>query len=288
LVLNSYIITKERGIVEVEEVAEEIVAKTNQAAGAGNGGGKTGLAGIIIALIAGLSAIACFLIATNGLVGYRQSARGSGLSATGSASSDFESDLIVWEGSFSVEARTSQAAYKGIKSDAEKVRQYLLDSGVTEDEMVFSSVESETLYRSEYDEFGNRIGYYEEGYEMYQSLKVTSSDVDKVEKISRDITTLLESGISFSSYSPKYYCTELDEVKLELIQLATDNAKQRIDIMAEQAGCQPGELLTANLGVFQITAKNSGTSDYRYDGAFDTSSRYKTATITVKLNYAVK
>lgn len=58
--------------------------------------------------------------------------------------------------------------------------------------------------------------------------------------------------------------------------------------MAAGTGSRTGELLSANLGVFQITAKNSGSGEYSYDGAFDTSSRYKTAMITVKLNYAVE
>ena len=77
-------------------------------------------------------------------------------------------------------------------------------------------------------------------------------------------------------------------MKLELIEKATDNAKQRIDIMAAGTGSKTGQMLSANLGVFQITAKNSGSGEYSYDGAFDTSSRYKTAMITVKLNYAVE
>ncbi len=251
-------------------------------------GGRINITAILIALIAGISAVICFTIATGGLMDYKKSARGDGLMATGSASCDFESDLIVWEGSFNVHGDTTGIAYGTIKKDAEKIRQYLLDNGVTEEEMVFGSVETSAVYQYDYDEFGNEIGSHEDGFDMYQLLRVTSSDIDKVEKISRDITTLIESGVQFSSYSPEYYCTGLDEVKLELIEKATDNAKQRIDIMAEETGSQAGELLTANLGVFQITAKNSGTGDYSYDGAFDTSSRYKTASITVRLNYAVK
>ena len=129
---------------------------------------------------------------------------------------------------------------------------------------------------------------YPDGYDLYQSLSVTSEDIDKVENISRDITKLIESGVEFVSNSPEYYCTKLDEVKLELIEKATDNAKQRIDIMAAGTGSKTGQMLSANLGVFQITAKNSGSGEYSYDGAFDTSSRYKTAMITVKLNYAVE
>ena len=76
--------------------------------------------------------------------------------------------------------------------------------------------------------------------------------------------------------------------KLDLINKASQNAKDGIDIMAKNTGASLGKLKNSNLGVFQITAKNSGTSSYSYDGAFDTSSRHKTATITVKLEYDIK
>ena len=243
---------------------------------------------IIIALIAGITAIICVMIFSGSLVNYKKTAGAGGLTATGSASLDFESDLIVWRGSFSTYGATPKEAYSIIKRDSEIVKEYLLENGVSEEELVFSSVDISQRYRTEYDENGNYIRDYPDGYDLYQSLSVTSEDIDKVENISRDITKLIESGVEFVSNSPEYYCTKLDEVKLELIEKATDNAKQRIDIMAAGTGSKTGQMLSANLGVFQITAKNSGSGEYSYDGAFDTSSRYKTAMITVKLNYAVE
>lgn len=246
---------------------------------------KNGMVTVVVALIVSLAAIACVTIFTTGFVGYKKSANGSGLTATGSASCDFESDLIVWRGSFSAYGVTTGDAYAVIKNDTEVVKNYLLQNGVSEEELVFSSVDISQRYYTEYDEYGNYVRNYPDGYDLYQSVTVTSNDVDKVEKISRDITNLIESGVQFSSYSPEYYCTKLDEVKLDLIEKATDNAKQRIDIMAEGSGSKAGKLLSANLGVFQITAQNSGSGEYSYDGAFDTTSRYKTAMITVRLNY---
>lgn len=58
--------------------------------------------------------------------------------------------------------------------------------------------------------------------------------------------------------------------------------------MAEDSGADLEKLLTANLGVFQITARNSANEGYSSGKTFNTSSRYKTASITVKLNYSVK
>lgn len=243
--------------------------------------------GIVIALIAGICAIACVSIMSGKLVTYKQTSGSGGLTATGSASCDFEADLIVWRGNFSAYGMTTQDAYKRLKKDAEVIRDYLVKNGVTEEEMVFGSISISKRYRYEYNDEGYEIGRYEDGYDLYQEISVTSSDVDKVDNISRDITQLIEANVEFNSESPEYYYTKLDELKLQLIEEATANAKERIDIMAQGTGAEVDKLLTANLGVFQITAQNTN-SDYSYGGTFNTSSRQKTASITVKLNYSVK
>jgi len=176
---------------------------------------------------------------------------------------------------------------QSIKNDADVIKQYLLDSGISENEIAFSSVSISQRYVSEYNEEGKFIGEYADGYDLYQSLSVTSKDLDKVDAVSRDITKLIESNIEFISESPEYYYTKLDELKLDLIAEATENAKARAEIIADGTGADTKRLLTANLGVFQITALNSSDEEYSYGGTFNTSSRYKTASITVKLNYAV-
>lgn len=240
---------------------------------------------IFIALIAGISAIICVTIFSGSFVKYKKYSSGNGITVTGSASCDFESDLIVWRGSFSTYGITPKDAYQSIKNDADVIKKYLLDNGISESELAFSSVSISQRWTTEYNEEGERIRDYLDGYDLYQSITVTSTDIDKVDAVSRDITKLIESNIEFTSESPEYYYTKLDELKLDLIEQATENAKTRAEIIASGTNSDTARLLSANLGVFQITAQNSD-SEYSYGGAFDTSSRYKTATITVKLNYA--
>ncbi len=244
--------------------------------------------GIIIATIASICAIACTVIFINGIVDYKKTSRSGGITATGSANCDFEADLVVWRGSVAAYGITTTDAYGVIKNDAKMIKDYLIKNGVSEDEIVFNSITICPHMTTRYNDEGDYMGDYEDGYDLYQEVSVTSKDVDKVEKISRDITELIESGVEFSSFSPEYYYTKLDELKLQLIEEATKNAKDRIDIMAAGTGEKAGKLLDANLGVFQITARNSADEDYSYGGTFNTYSREKTATITVRLEYAVQ
>lgn len=213
---------------------------------------------------------------------------GNSISATGSAEMDVESDLIVWRGSFEASAETSKEAYDIIKVDSEKVKKYLAESGINDNEVVFNSVNIFEKTEPIYDANGNWRGTTFVGYELRQDVTITSNDIPKVEKVSRDISKLLEEGVQFRSESPEYYCTTLADKKLELIKLATSNSKERIDIMASEANASVGKLKNSKLGVFQIVAKNTGTTSYAYDGFLDTSSKSKTASITVKLEYAIK
>ena len=186
-------------------------------------------------LIIGISMVACCAILVGGYLNYKSQA-GHSISATGSASVDFESDLVVWRGYFTSEAMTSKAAYDKIKKEAALVNDYLTSNGIAPDEIVFNSVDITEEYDYYYDDYGNMTGKSLDGYSLQQGVVVTSSNLDAVDKISRDISSLLDSGVEFTSYSPEYYCTKLDDVKLELIEKATENARMRIRIMASQSG----------------------------------------------------
>ena len=83
---------------------------------------------IIIALIAGITAIICVIIFSGNLMNYKKTAGAGGLTATGSANLDFESDLIVWRGNFSTYGATPKEAYAVIKRDSEIVKDYLLEN----------------------------------------------------------------------------------------------------------------------------------------------------------------
>lgn len=249
---------------------------------------KKELIPVLIAAIAGICAIICVVIGTNGLKEAKLGKTGEGLSATGSASVDFTSDLAVWRGSFSVRGETSREAYREIEKNADIVKKYFEERGVTTEEMTFYSVYIYELTKENYNEDGDYIGSESDGYRLTQSFAVSSYDVNKITNISNECTELINSGVEIISDAPEYYYTKLDELKLQLIEEATQNAKERIDIMARNAGCQTGELLSANLGVFQITGAYSSTEEYSYGGTFNTSAKDKTASITVRLNYTVR
>jgi hypothetical protein len=207
---------------------------------------------------------------------------------TGSATKSFTSDLIVWRGSFSKKAGTSKEAYEKLKSDTAAVKNYLIDNGVNEGDIVFSSIEMAENYEFEYNQQGIIIKKIFTGYTLTQRVTIKSGEVDKIEKLSRDITELMDVGVEFFSMPPEYYYTGLDELKLDLIAKSAENTRLRAETIVQESGAKISKLRSASLGVFQITPENSSTDSYSYDGTYDVSSKKKTAFITTRLEYLLK
>ena len=208
------------------------------------------------------------------------------ISVTGLGTEDFTSDLIVWEGTFTRNNMNLQTAYAELERDKSLVKEYLIEMGVDVEKVVFNAVSTQEKIRPKYDQ-GRYVGETFEGYSLSQSIQIESSGVEKIEMVSREITELLNKGVQFYSYPPRFYYTKLADLKIEMIAKATSDAHVRAQQIADNSGGSLGELKLARMGVFQITRQNSN-EDYSWGGAYNTSSKHKTASITMRLEYKIK
>jgi hypothetical protein len=203
---------------------------------------------------------------------------------TGLAEKDFVSDLIVWNGSYSRKSMDLKNAYAELKSDEKIVRNYLTSKGIADSTINFSAVNINKEFNSKTDANGRQLSQEFSGYNLTQSIHIESGDIEKIDKISREATELIQNGIEFNSPPPLYYNTKLAEVKMDLLAKASADARQRAETIAKNAGSSLGKLIKATMGVFQITGKNSN-EDFSYGGAFNTSSKMKTGSITIKMEF---
>jgi len=213
--------------------------------------------------------------------------RNETISVTGLAKQDFVSDLIVWDGYFTAQSKSTKEAYAQLKKDAGITKKYLISKGIKEKEIVFSSVDIDSDYDYIHDKYNNTTKIFK-GYILTQNIKIESKEVDKIENISREISELIDLGVNFISSSPEYYYTKLAELKIKMLSMATEDARSRAEAIAINAKSSLGNLKKADMGIFQITAQNSSEDDYSYGGAFNTSSKNKTASITVHLEFGIK
>ena len=233
--------------------------------------------------------IAVAVIFTGSILGKSYMSKGKPddtVAVTGLGEQSFDSDLIVWNASFSRNSYELKDAYAQLNSDLRRVKAYLKSKGITEDEMVFEAAGIEKLWSNVYDDEGNIKETTFEGYSLEQNLKISSKKVDLVENTSRQVSELIDAGIELKSAAPQYYYTKLATLKLKMIEAATKDAHERAQKIAENGGGALGKLMYADMGIFQITAENS-SEEYEWGGSFNTSSRRKTASVTIRLKYAI-
>ena len=236
------------------------------------------------ALIAAATLILSVVIASQAIVSRGKT--GAVITVFGLGTRDFVSDLIVWDGSFSCRDQELKTAYARLERDKGAVKSYLVGHGIKENEIVFSAV---TLAK-EYEQLNGAAGTEKtrfSGYRLTQGVTVESGEVDKIEAVSRTVTELINAGVELASQNPRYFYTKLAGLKLEMIGMAAEDGRRRAEAIAAKSNNRLGALKTATTDVFQITARNSSDS-YTYGGAFDTTSKVKTATITIKIQYSVK
>jgi hypothetical protein len=238
---------------------------------------------VYAAIVTGIAIIVAAWIAGSSFE-YRSKAEET-IIVTGLAEKDFTSDLIVWNGSYSRKSMDLKTAYAQLKDDEIAIRNYLVSKGISNNEIITSAVNINKEFSAKTNENGDQVSQEFTGYNLTQIITVQSGDVDKIDQISRQSTELIENGIEFTSQPPSFYNTKLSQVKMDLLARASADAKQRAETIAKNAGSKLGNLKRATMGVFQITGKNSN-EDYSYGGAFNTSSKLKTGSITIKMEFA--
>jgi hypothetical protein len=208
---------------------------------------KYGIWAVVAAILA-LGLVLSAFIATGGMVKIKTA--GNTVTVTGSAKKQIKSDLIVWDGSFTVQSPQLSAAYNQLKTNQAKVRTYMLNKGIAEQDMIFSSISTminHVILPS--GQYSNQV----ESYQLSQQVEIRSGDVEKITALSREATELINEGVEFQSNPPQYFYTKIADLKVEMLALATKDAVNRADQIATNARSKIGALCLAKMGVFQIT-----------------------------------
>jgi uncharacterized protein len=204
------------------------------------------------------------------------------ITVTGSARKRIKSDMVIWKAGVSYQAPVLADAYRSLSENVPRVKSYLIGKGIPENEITISSISSQTLHaRTDQGEDTGTIT----GYSLRQELEVRSTDVDKIAKIAREATELINQGILLESLAPEYHYTKLGEEKITMLAEAAKDAKVRAEKVAESTGSGIGSVRTARMGVLQITPADS--NEVSDSGMNDTSSLDKDITAVVNVGFEI-
>jgi hypothetical protein len=203
------------------------------------------------------------------------------ISTTGSAKKAVVSDKVKWTSSITrpVKISTIKDGYAKMDADLKEVKSFLILNGVPETAINVSPVFMNEVYEQNQGA--------EKNYNLMQNITVQSSDVEKIDALGKNTSSLvINKGILFSTNSLEYYYSKLPQVRIELLAAAVGDAKARAEQLALAGGKKISLLKSASSGVVQVMSPNSiDVSDY---GMYDTSSIDKEIMVTVKASFEIK
>ncbi len=222
-----------------------------------------------------------------------RNAASDSIAVVGLGTRDFQSDEIYWSGSYNAKSAEAKDAYNMINEDREKVKAFFVSKGFRQNEFSFGGVSFEKSYRTITLESKGSVTKTEkifDGYIASQSISFSSRKdsvlMKKIENVVDQTSELINSGIEFDGDKAQYTYSDLPSLKHNLIEKASQDAKEHAQKIVNTADGKLGKLKDASMGVFQITGKGLVEED-SYGGNNDTFSKNKTARITVRLTYSL-
>ena len=139
-----------------------------------------------------------------------------------------------------------------IVADTEKLESYLASMGLR----------SETLMVEDYrltDRYANRYGDKKNiplRYQISKQFRLSTSNTEAAQQASQNVERLSLEGLN-AGLLVNYQYSLLNDIKPEMVAMATRNARKAAQEFADDSGSEVGNIRRANQGVFQILSSNA-------------------------------
>lgn len=206
-----------------------------------------------------------------------------GISVKGYAVQKVVSDIGEWACAINARAATQKEAYLKLKDDLSKSVEFIKSKGAPADAVTIGGISAYPVKSRD------KNGYLTEdviAWVASATIGIQSADVALIYELNAKSSELNELGIEISNSNTRYFYTNLESLKLELIGRASANARERAQKLAGTSGGKLGGVLSASQGVFQITRPlSTETSDW---GMYETGTIEKEVKCTVNVQFAVE
>lgn len=242
----------------------------------------------LLGVVAGLFLASGLVVSTTLLTRtWLKVADAESITVTGSARRNVSSDLIVWQGSITVESPTLLGAQGLLAQQETTTRGFLVAQGVTNAQFHPIAIQRVQVRGGKpSNEADNEAESPNTRFRLSRTIEVRSSSIDTVLAMDAQASQLVNQGIEFTASAPQFIWTKAGEAKIEMLADAARDARARAEQIVSQGGRSIARMRSAKMGVFQITPLYS--TQNAWDGMNDTTSREKTVTAVVNASYALK
>lgn len=172
---------------------------------------------------------------------------------------EVKADKVIWPVVYKVMANDIQTIYNDTDANNAAIVAFLQSGGISPDEITVSVPAISDKYASEY---GSNDRAYR--YIAKNVVTVCTGNIDAVLALMSRQSELLRKGIVTEGgnqwENPVEFKYEgLNEIKPDMIEEATMNARETAKKFAEDSGSRLGKIKTASQGTFTITDRDSNT-----------------------------
>ena len=169
---------------------------------------------------------------------------------------EYEADIVIWPLQFTAASNDLGEMYRSIDDSTRKIREFLVEAGVGSDEI---SVSTPAITDKSAQQYGNQ-GQAEFRYTATQTVTVYSQNIGLARQLMQRISDLGKQGIVFSGGNyqsqTEYLFTRLNEVKPEMIEEATRQAREVAEKFAADSKSRLGKIKAASQGQFTISDRD--------------------------------
>lgn len=177
----------------------------------------------------------------------------------GLAEREVEANKVTWPLTFKEVGNDPTEMYNQIERKNKIVVDFLKAGGLKDEEI---SVNSPTISDRQANTYSNEVMTYR--YVAKSVITVTSTNVQKVRTLIGKQSELMRQGVALSAEdydtgSVDYTFTGLNDIKPEMVEEATKNARATAQKFAEDSECELGGIRNATQGQFSIEDRDAYT-----------------------------
>ena len=207
---------------------------------------------IIAALILAVGIVVLGFSLKSGILGVKDSERV--VTVKGLSERTVKADNVLWPLQYKIIGNDLTALYSTMEANNQKIIGFLKSNGIAESDISVALPTVVDLYADRYantSELRSR-------YNITATVTVTSKDIDKVLQAMNNTSILLKDGLAVSSEeygssAISFTFEGLNSIKPEMIQEATQSARQAAEKFAEDSESRLGKIKTASQGQFTIS-----------------------------------
>lgn len=171
---------------------------------------------------------------------------------------EVKADKVIWPLTYKVIGDNLTSVLDETDTKNRAIVDFLKKGGISEEEITVTSPDISDKFESEYGKNDRQYRYL-----VTNVITVYSDKIDEVLALKDSQSELMKRGITLSASNwenkTEFKFEALNDIKPEMIEEATANAREAADKFAKDSGSRIGKIKTASQGTFSITDRDSNT-----------------------------